>query len=211
MPPRSALLISDLPPPIPALQRVFDEGAARRLRKAAEASSDKTAKNLPGGNAAGGPKNPSATAQIPPPSFATQVFLQLPFLRTRRSSNFEVLVYSEQTLAERQADFHRSLYARLDEAEQGQEDHEQWLAMQVEVVFSPLGDLPARTQYISADDSPLTSSQIELVQDEVDKNEVEDEDDGPFLSPSPPEQPSKKTVSNSAEGQCLSGKPRYSR
>jgi hypothetical protein len=146
MPPRSALLISDLPPPIPALQRVFDEGAARRLRKAAEASSDKTAKNLPGGNAAGGPKNPSATAQIPPPSFATQVFLQLPFLRTRRSSNFEVLVYSEQTLAERQADFHRSLYARLDEAEQGQEDHEQWLAMQVEVVFSPLGDLPARTQ-----------------------------------------------------------------
>jgi hypothetical protein len=38
------------------------------------------------------------------------------------------------------------LYARLDEAEQGQEDHEQWLAMQVEVVFSPLGDLPARTQ-----------------------------------------------------------------
>lgn len=145
--PSSVLLVDSFGPPGPALQRYLDQGAARRT--AAERSANKTTKD-------------------PKPAFATQVFPQLPYLKTQRSSCIEVLVFSERTLAERQADFHRRLCARLEEVQQGQENLQQWLATRLEAGLSLPPDHPARAQYINADGSPLLPSQIEVLDDEVD-------------------------------------------
>jgi hypothetical protein len=160
-PPSSALLVNSLPPPIPALQRLLDQGAAKR--RAAEPSANKTAKYR--------------AEEIP--SFATKVFPQLPYLRTQRSSCIELAFYSEKTRAERQADFHRRLCARLEEVQRQQENLQEWLAMRLEAGLSLPPDHPTRSQYINANGSPLLPSQIEVLDDEVD----EDDEDGASLSP----------------------------
>lgn len=165
-PPSSALLIDSLPPPTSELQRLLDQGAARR--GAAETSTDKTARNRHEG-----------AAKDPIPSFATQVFPQLPYLRTQRSSCIELAFYSEKTRAERQADFHRRLCARLEEVQRQQETLQEWLAMRLEAGLSLPPDHPIRSQYINANGSPLLPSQIEVLDDEVD----EDDEDGASLSP----------------------------
>lgn len=154
----SVLLVDSFGPPGPALQRYLDQGAARRT--AAERSANKTAKD-------------------PKPAFATQVFPQLPYLKTQRSSCIEVLVFSERTLAERQADFHRRLCARLEEVLRQQENLQEWLAMRFKAGLLLPPDHPTRSQYISANGSPLLPSQIEVLDDEVD----EDDEDGASLSP----------------------------
>jgi hypothetical protein len=101
--------------------------------------------------------------------------------RTSSLADLEMLVYGEQVLAERQADFHMSLCARLEEVEQVQGVHRRWLAMRAEAGFPASDDLPARTRYIYEDESPTTPWQVEVVGEEVDEDG--NEDDGPFLSP----------------------------
>ena len=149
MPPPSASLQCSSPTHTPALQQTVDQITARR--GATEASADKTAE---------------------------QIFPQLPYLMTERSSCFELHFYSERTLAERQADFHRRLCARLGDVAQQQRDHQRRLAIGAEAGLSPRSDYLARARYIDAEDSPLTPSRIEILDDEVDG----DEDDGLVLN-----------------------------
>ncbi|GAB7324441.1 hypothetical protein MBLNU13_g08368t2 [Cladosporium sp. NU13] len=171
--------------PGPALQRILDQGAARP--SAAEASANKKV-------------SPSAPASVPIPSFATKVFPQLPYLKTQRSSCLKLLFYSERERAERQADFDRRSYARLEDVERGQKRHERLLKARAKAELPPRSDYFAEARYIDADDSPLTLSQIELIDDVAD--EVEEEDDGFFLSPS--KQMSEKAVSNCHEDEVYS-------
>lgn len=89
--------------------------------------------------------------------------------------------YNEKTLAERQADFHRRLCAELEDVRLEQNRYQRWAKAVVKAGRSPPPEQPARNQYVYADDSPLTPSQIEIVEGEVE--EEENEDDGAVLSP----------------------------
>lgn len=155
-PPSSALPVGSMLPPGSALQRLLDQGAAKR--NVAEISTNKKV-------------SPSAPAPAPIPSFATQVFPQLPYLRTQGSSCIELAFYSEKTRAERQADFHRRLCARLEEVESKQKKHRRWLKTRAKAGLSPCSDHSPRAQYFYADHSPLAPSRIEVLDDEVDGDE----------------------------------------
>lgn len=105
------------------------------------------------------------------PSFATQVFPEFPYLRTQRSSCIELALYSERTRAEHQADFHRHLCARLGDVAQQQRDYQRRLKIRAEAGLSPRFEHLARARYIDAEDTPLTPSRVELVDDAVDGDE----------------------------------------
>jgi len=159
MPPSSALLVSSLAPPGPELQRLLDQGKSRSSRWAAETSSDKPTKDILEDTARDSKtfKNAVGTATASVPSFVTQAFPELRFLRTLPTSNIEVLFYSERVLAERQADFHRRLYDRLEEVKYHQEIYQRWLAMRVEAGVSSPDDLPDRPRCLYPDTPPSPS------------------------------------------------------
>lgn len=121
------------------------------------------------------------------PPFAEQLFPQLPYPRTERSSCIELHLCSERTLAERQADLHSRLCAGLEDVAQQRRDCQRWLKIRAKAGLSPRSEHLARARCIDADDPPLTPSQIELIDVATGKVEVEgedkDKDDGFFSSP----------------------------
>lgn len=180
MPPPSASLQCSSPTPTPALQQTIDQTTARH--GATETSADKTAKNRPEDAAkedlrtfenafetprAGEKVSPPAPDPPSIPSFAEQVFPQLPYLMTERSSCFELHFYSERSLAERQAGFHRRLCARLEDVGLAQQRFQEWLAVRVKLGMSSPNDCPKRPLYTYPDTRLLLPSPLEPMDDEV--------------------------------------------
>ena len=175
--------------PAPTLKQT----EATSPHKSAETSSDVTAQSFPK-DAADYPKtskyaaetsapskisSPSAFTSAPMTSITTQVApLQLPFLVTRRTACKDLLS-SREELVERHAHFHRRLCDRLTDVARTQKKYQQWRSAKAKAGLSPGPEYPERIQYAYVDDSPLTTSQIELIEGHAD----EDEDDGLSFSP----------------------------
>lgn len=179
MPPPSASLQSSSPTPTPALQQTVDQIIARR--GATETSTDKTAEQISENAAkedlrtfknafetprAGEKVSPPAPDSPSIPSFAEQVFPQLSYLMRERSSCFELHFYSERTLAERQAGFHRRLCARLEDVGLAQQRFQEWLAVRVKLGMLSPNDCPKRPLYTYPDTPLLLASPLEPIDDE---------------------------------------------